>query len=143
MAFVRAKPRGEKVFYYLVKSERIGNRVRQKTVAYLGRSPTVAEAVQDLRNSISHARQAAEEWHRKAEDAKSKITPWAFSRAVSIFVHAPVIDDAPTFLYRGSPFNKDYAKQYHSHLRKARIYERWEQRLRAQLDKLQKVDNAV
>ncbi len=140
--FVRAKPRGEKVFYYLVKNERAGSRVRQKTLAYLGESPTVAKAVESLRNTISHARKAADEWHAKAEAAKAKITPGAFSTAVAL-ARAPVIDDVPTFLYRGCSFSQDYAKQYHSHLREARFYEQWGRRLEAQLDNLQRFDSAT
>jgi hypothetical protein len=39
--FIRKKNKG----YYLVKSERIRGRVRQKVLAYLGNQPTVAEAI--------------------------------------------------------------------------------------------------
>ena len=140
--FVRTKPRGEKVFYYLVKSERVGSRVRQKTVAYLGQSPTVAEAVESLQNAICYARKSADEWRGKAEAAKAKITPGAYSTAVAL-ARAPVIDDVPTFLYRGCSFSQDYAKQYHSHLREARFYEQWGRRLEAQLDNLQRFDSTT
>lgn len=39
MAFVRAKKRGDKVYYYLVENKREGKKVRQKVLKYLGTSP--------------------------------------------------------------------------------------------------------
>jgi len=65
MAFVRAKKQGERVYHYLVTSERIGHRVRQKTVAYLGRYPSLDAALSGLASEIErHTREAARyrEW---------------------------------------------------------------------------------
>ena len=47
MAFVRRKttPKGS-VKHYLVSAERVGGRVRQRTLAYLGDYPTVEAAVE-------------------------------------------------------------------------------------------------
>ena len=140
--FVRAKPRGEKVFYYLVRSERREGQVRQKTAAYPGESPTLAKAITELRASIAHAESRAAEWREKAEAARAKITPAAYSSAVAL-ARAPVVDGVPTFIRRGSRFNEDHAKQYHSHLKKARSFERLARRLRVQLENLQRFDRGV
>lgn len=39
MAFIRAKRRGDKTYYYLVETKREGNKVKQKVLKYLGTSP--------------------------------------------------------------------------------------------------------
>jgi len=39
MAFIRAKKRGDKTYYYLVENKREGKKVRQKVLKYLGTSP--------------------------------------------------------------------------------------------------------
>ena len=41
MAFVRAKKRGAKVYYYLVENKRDGKKIRQKVLKYLGTHPEV------------------------------------------------------------------------------------------------------
>lgn len=52
MAFVRAKQRGEKTYYYLVESKREGNRVRQKVIKYLGAErPTVEKIASILKRN--------------------------------------------------------------------------------------------
>jgi len=38
MAFIRAKRRGDKTYYYLVQNKREGRKVRQKVLKYLGTS---------------------------------------------------------------------------------------------------------
>ena len=43
MAFVRAKRRGDKTYYYLVEGVREGDRVRQRVAQYLGTSATVTK----------------------------------------------------------------------------------------------------
>jgi transposase len=43
MAFVRAKRRGDKTYYYLVEGVREGDQVRQRVVQYLGTSATVTK----------------------------------------------------------------------------------------------------
>jgi hypothetical protein len=42
MAFIRAKNINGKMKYYLVESKREGKKVRQKVLAYLGESETIA-----------------------------------------------------------------------------------------------------
>ncbi len=140
--FVRAKPRGEKTFYYLVASQRVGNRVRQKTLAYLGESPTVASAIAELRAAITFAESRAAGRRKQAEAVKAKITPQAYTTAVAL-TRAAVVDGVPTFLYRGCPREQDYAKQFHIHLREARSDERWARRMKVQLENLQGIDSAV
>ena len=39
MAFIRAKKRGDKTYYYLVENKREGKKVNQKVLKYLGTSP--------------------------------------------------------------------------------------------------------
>ena len=39
MAFIRAKRRGDKTYYYLVENRREGKKVKQKVLKYLGTSP--------------------------------------------------------------------------------------------------------
>jgi TPR repeat protein len=136
--FVRAKPRGEKTFYYLVKSQRVGNRVQQKTLAYLGEYPNIDAAIEDLPLRIKRIQEEAIRWYTKAEDAKQRVTPAHYSSAVAL-ARARVIDGVPTFCWRGSRFRDDPAKQYWSHIEKARRYESWARSLMAQLEKLQKI----
>jgi hypothetical protein len=38
MAYIRVQKRGNRTYYYLVKSEREGSKVRQKVLRYLGTS---------------------------------------------------------------------------------------------------------
>jgi hypothetical protein len=38
MAFIRVQKRGNRQYYYLVKSERQGNKVRQRVLKYMGTS---------------------------------------------------------------------------------------------------------
>ena len=38
MAYIRVQKRGSRSYYYLVKSEREGSKVRQKVLQYLGTS---------------------------------------------------------------------------------------------------------
>lgn len=39
--FIRANKRGNKVYYYIVKSERSGAKINQKVVLYLGTAETL------------------------------------------------------------------------------------------------------
>jgi hypothetical protein len=39
--FIRANKRKNKVYYYIVESERKGNKVKQKVLLYLGSAKTV------------------------------------------------------------------------------------------------------
>ena len=45
MAFIRVKKIGSRYYFYLVKSVRTGNKVRQKVVKYLGTSKKLASMV--------------------------------------------------------------------------------------------------
>lgn len=60
MAYVRKKGR----FFYLVQSIRRGNRVRQKTVAYLGKSTSLDEALAITTKKLDSAR----EWKQTTGD---------------------------------------------------------------------------
>ena len=39
--FIRANKRGNRVYYYIVESERFGKKVKQKVILYLGTAETL------------------------------------------------------------------------------------------------------
>lgn len=43
--FIRANRRKNKVYYYIVESERIGKRVKQKVLLYLGTAESVFKKI--------------------------------------------------------------------------------------------------
>lgn len=49
MAFVRAKRKGNRTYYYLVESKREGSKVRQKVIKYLGAEMPTKEQIETLR----------------------------------------------------------------------------------------------
>jgi hypothetical protein len=53
MAYVRAKPRGQRVYYYLVESKREGKKVRQRIIRYLGTKPPMGEELQDILKEVN------------------------------------------------------------------------------------------
>lgn len=58
-----------RTFYYLVENYREGGKVRQRTLAYLGKYPSVEEALAGLQNEIEHAYEQAahfDEWYKKS-----------------------------------------------------------------------------
>ncbi len=48
MAFVRAKRKGNRVYYYLVESKREGKKVMQKVLKYLGTEPPTKEEIENI-----------------------------------------------------------------------------------------------
>jgi hypothetical protein len=73
--FVRAKRQGEKVYHYLVATERQGSRVRQKTVAYLGKHSTTQAALEALPGEIAQLEREAKECAGKAEATRQRMNP--------------------------------------------------------------------
>ena len=53
MAYVRAKHRGQRVYYYLVESKREGNKVRQRIIRYLGTKPPTEEELGNILKEIN------------------------------------------------------------------------------------------
>jgi hypothetical protein len=49
MAFIRAKKKGKKVYYYLVENYREGTKVKQKVLHYLGTTNSIKEKLEKLR----------------------------------------------------------------------------------------------
>ena len=47
MAFLRVKKINNNYYYYLVKSERINGKVRQKVVKYIGKSKNLVSLIED------------------------------------------------------------------------------------------------
>jgi hypothetical protein len=52
MAYVRAKRRGDKMYYYLVESKREGKRVRQQIIRYLGTKPPTKEQLENILKEV-------------------------------------------------------------------------------------------
>ena len=53
MAYGRAKPRGQRVYYYLVESKREGKKVRQRVLRYLGTNPPTGEELQGILKEVN------------------------------------------------------------------------------------------
>lgn len=66
MAFIRAKRIGETTYYTLVESRREGSKVRQVSIASLGRCATVDDAIEVEQNYLADQRRYAE-YGRKRE----------------------------------------------------------------------------
>ncbi len=73
--YVRAKQQGGRVYHYLVATERVGNRVKQKTIAYLGEHPTVKAALESLPKEIEKAKEEA-----RGEATRRRGEVWKASR---------------------------------------------------------------
>jgi hypothetical protein len=56
MAYIRVQKRGKRRYYYLVKSEREGNKVRQKVLQYLGTSRPSKEDLDTIMDGIRNKR---------------------------------------------------------------------------------------
>lgn len=67
MAFVRKKTINGREYYYLVENHREDGKVRQKTIAYLGRYPTPKAAIEGLTAECNRRRARAEELRAKLE----------------------------------------------------------------------------
>ena len=53
MAYVRVQKRGKRKYYYLVKSERKGDKVKQKVMQYLGtRKPSKSETASIIKEIL-------------------------------------------------------------------------------------------
>jgi hypothetical protein len=53
MAYVRAKHRGQRVYYYLVESKREGNKVKQRVIRYLGTKPPTEEELENILKEVN------------------------------------------------------------------------------------------
>jgi hypothetical protein len=53
MAYVRVQKRGDRRYYYLVRSERRGRKVRQKFLQYLGTSKPAKEDLDNIMGGIA------------------------------------------------------------------------------------------
>jgi hypothetical protein len=53
MAYLKKQQRGERSYYYLVKSERDGNKVRQKVLRYLGTSKPSEDELKNIKKLIN------------------------------------------------------------------------------------------
>ena len=53
MPFVRAKHRGQKVYYYLVESKRQSNKVRQRIIRYLGTKPPTQKELENMLKELN------------------------------------------------------------------------------------------
>ena len=69
MAYVRTKRVGDREYYQLVESHRVGGQPRQKVLVHLGTHPTVDEALREwpkeirsLRDRAKKEREASKTW---------------------------------------------------------------------------------
>jgi len=53
MPYVRAKHRGQKVYYYLVESKREGKKVRQRIIRYIGTKPPTEEELENMLKEVN------------------------------------------------------------------------------------------
>jgi hypothetical protein len=51
--FIRSKKHGKKNYYYLVKSERTGNKISQRVVRYLGTARPSPKVIADVIAAVS------------------------------------------------------------------------------------------
>ncbi len=58
MPFIRVQKRGERRYYYLVKTQREGKRVRQKVLQYLGTSKPSKNDLNEIIDGIRNKRGA-------------------------------------------------------------------------------------
>jgi len=55
MAFIRARKRGEKIYYYLVENRREGKKVKQRVLKYLG--VNLPEDIESINRELGKANQ--------------------------------------------------------------------------------------
>lgn len=67
MAFIRSKKVGVNTYYYLVESRRVGGKVRQITVAYMGKEPTIEGAYQMWKRVEKNVLESAPDWVRERD----------------------------------------------------------------------------
>jgi hypothetical protein len=65
--FVRTKRQGWHTYHYLVRSERVNGKVRQRVIAYLGKYESLEEALTELPIEIKFKNGIAESRHENAE----------------------------------------------------------------------------
>jgi len=53
MPYVRAKRRGQRLYYYLVESKREGHKVRQRIIRYLGTKPPTEEELENILKEVN------------------------------------------------------------------------------------------
>jgi hypothetical protein len=73
--FIRAKRQGERTYYYIVRSERAGGRVRQKTIAYLGEYQTLDAALESLPLELAKVKEEARRCSVKADETRQRMPP--------------------------------------------------------------------
>jgi hypothetical protein len=72
--FVRAKQAGGRTYHYLVASERTaGGKVRQRTVAYLGRQATLEAAIEEVAKQIAWSEHYREVGRQRMAEALAKL----------------------------------------------------------------------
>ncbi len=130
--FVRVKQQGN----YLVANKRVGSKVRQKTIAYLGEYATLDQAIEGLFDAISTGETKAAELWAEVEKWKQQIP---FGACL-----CPKRDGVPIYVTRSSGnYNHDPARRYWRARREAESYERWARSTKARLEKLRDIKAAV
>lgn len=119
--FVRAKKKGARTYYYWVVSERLGKKIRQRTLFYLGECPSIEAALETWAKEVERCRAKAAELKESARQTRARLPP--------AFV------DGKGWCSNGSPIKRDvyrlrYALQYG---------DRYEQRARELEERLAKL----
>src|SRR5947208_1043088 len=71
--FVRNKRIGSKDYHYLVSTSRDGGRIRQRTLAYLGESPTLLPALAHWDREIAQSERCARRLEGELADPDRRI----------------------------------------------------------------------
>ncbi|MEW6556011.1 MAG: hypothetical protein AB1349_01500 [Elusimicrobiota bacterium] len=72
MAYIRKKRINNKDYYYLVKSKKTGNRILQKHIAYLGKTPEEAQKKKELiEKQIAEKEAKLRFWDEQERNLKS------------------------------------------------------------------------
>jgi hypothetical protein len=119
VGFIRTKERNGRKWHYLVKSVRVGSRVQQKTIAYLGWYATVDEALSGLVQEAQEARASADSERALAEAARQKVA--GYPKNLNILIYTPK-GEVPRYCRRGNV--RDPARAYWEHFKRAEFYER-------------------
>jgi hypothetical protein len=134
--FVRAKNQNGRPYHYLVVSERQGNKVRQRTVGYLGKYPSMEIALVEMPAEIKGLNLKAQVWAQRTEAIRARFPP-AWNEEIE--KNGGII---PQRKYKGSPMKYDLFMQYWSARKLAESHEKWARELSKRLSDLHAIRSA-
>jgi len=125
--FARRKCLDALPYYYLVTNERSDGCVRQKTLAYLGSSLGLAEALEDLPKAIAKLRAEAAPYAQRADARRQHVHPAWNERNGG---------EVPLRRYKGLSLRYEVRQQYWQWRELAESHEGRSRKLSARLAKL-------